>query len=294
MEDNTHVKLKFDGYQHQIDLDLYTTVLLDYARIVREVNRSINPTTNIDIKVSATGEGSLDAFLSLASSVPPGALDFTSAVLGGIASVVTITAGIYNLRKHFAEKGKPAEATQNSNNEVLITHGDGKTTVVERVVYNISIGNAVVSDALDNTFRSLSKNESIVTGLEMYKGDSKLFSVPNSLFSRMAIVQNADNETVRKVVEQNEVLGVIRVILQQSATRRWEFVYRGTKISANIADTGFLDVLMNHSFSIGDELVVDLETTQAIDEKSGLWLNKSFTVTKVHQHRPRPSTEPMM
>jgi hypothetical protein len=294
MDDSARVTLKFDGQHHQVDIDLYTTVLLDYARVVREVNREVNPNTNINIKIDATGEGSLDAFLSLTSSITEGTIEFATTALGGIASIVAIAGGLYSIRKAMAEKGKPTEVIENNNNEVVLTHSDGNTTIIDKRTFDISIKNIEINNALDHTFSSLSENESSLTGLEMRTGDDVLFSTSSQFFSAMAQPPTVENEGIQKIIDYNAVLGVTRVILECSMTRRWEFVVKGNKIAANITDMAFLESLSEHSFAIGDNLIVDLEITQIQDEKSKLWFNKSYTVLKVHAHNPRSTTMPFM
>jgi len=69
---------------------------------------------------------------------------------------------------------------------------------------------------------------------------------------------------------------------------KWDFIYRGNKINAKILDDMFYDkVDKGEKFSKGDSLEVDLEITQYFEESVNVFLNRSYTITKVHQHRPR-------
>jgi len=82
----------------------------------------------------------------------------------------------------------------------------------------------------------------------------------------------------------------MRAILERSR-RRWEFVWRGVRISAPVLDDSFYMDFAAHKITIalGDALEVKLKIRQRKDVYSGIMLNdpNGYEVLKVLKHLPR-------
>ena len=80
----------------------------------------------------------------------------------------------------------------------------------------------------------------------------------------------------------------MKVVFQRN--RKWEFIYQGNKISAEIVDDEFWNKInvLGLRFGKGDILTVDLEITQIFDYDANVYLNKSYRVLKVLGYRQAP------
>ncbi|GAL31217.1 hypothetical protein JCM19239_6602 [Vibrio variabilis] len=90
--------------------------------------------------------------------------------------------------------------------------------------------------------------------------------------------------------EVNEVaeLQIKRAILERSK-RKWEFIWRGIKISAPVSDQQFYDDFFAHKITVapGDSLDAILTISQVRDEDTGIYTNSKYEVKTVHRHIPR-------
>jgi len=82
----------------------------------------------------------------------------------------------------------------------------------------------------------------------------------------------------------------MRAILERSR-RRWEFVWRGVRISAPVLDERFYADFAAHKITIapGDALEVRLKIRQRKDPSTGIMLNDAngYEVVEVLKHLPR-------
>lgn len=85
----------------------------------------------------------------------------------------------------------------------------------------------------------------------------------------------------RTHIDEHAQLAVSQAVLEPSSSRKWEFYYRGNKISAPVIDTAFYEKLLSHSwtFGIGDHIDAYLEVTQKLNS-IGIWKNSRYRVVK--------------
>src|SRR6185312_4857347 len=88
---------------------------------------------------------------------------------------------------------------------------------------------------------------------------------------------------------------VLTAVLERSK-RKWQFLWNGHKIAADIRDDSFFAKLANHEYEFGqgDSLIVDLVVQQELNELVGAYENKSFYITKVYRHSKGPKQEPLL
>lgn len=91
-----------------------------------------------------------------------------------------------------------------------------------------------------------------------------------------------------------EEKGVIIAVTKAAATtrRKWEFIWRGEKLTAFMGDLDFLGKLKNRevTFGIGDSIEADLELTQRKNEM-GIWVNRKVRVVNVRGLQERAKDE---
>ena len=69
---------------------------------------------------------------------------------------------------------------------------------------------------------------------------------------------------------------------------KWDFYYKGNKISAKIPDSNFYELIdKKEAFAKGDTLEVDLQIIQKFDESVNTLINKSYQINKIIRHLSR-------
>lgn len=99
-------------------------------------------------------------------------------------------------------------------------------------------------------------------------------------------------DSTRTMIDGHAQLAVSKAVLEPGSSRKWEFYYRGNKISAPVIDTAFYEKLLSHSwtFGIGDHIDADLEVTQKLNP-IGIWENSRYRVVKVHDVLASPTDQ---
>ena len=176
-----------------------------------------------------------------------------------------------------------------SEHEVIIQQGD-KQVVVPRTTYEATKEvqkSEKFRNSISRISNSIEKDESITSfGFTKHIADE----VPDIEIPRkeMLLLSNPDDiaEPTREIDEQ-AVLFIKRAILERSK-RKWEFVWRGFKISAPVLDDHFYSDFFAHKITLapGDQLEVKLKIYQSKDEDTGIYSNDRYEVTKVMNHIP--------
>jgi len=89
---------------------------------------------------------------------------------------------------------------------------------------------------------------------------------------------------------------VVTAVLEKSTKRKWQFLWNGLKIWADIHDTDFFEKLLLHEYEFGqgDSLVVDLVAEQELNDFVHAYETKSYHVIKVHSHTRGPKQPSML
>jgi hypothetical protein len=260
--------------------------LVALADAAKAANAAINPGFEIEVVVEALGPGSfkakIRAFYKSASNL------FTTdnakaIVLGVIAS--------YIFQVAFAPD-QQVKVVVNTD-EVLIQQGD-KTIVVPREVHQ-AVQEVRKSpdfqESIGRAFEAVEKDPNIssVGIASSFDEPTPLIEVPRERFASIASSAAHANEETREIIETTE-LQIMRAILERSR-RRWEFVWRGVRISAPVLDDRFFADFAAHRITIapGDALEVKLKIRQRRDPYSGIMLNDAngYEVLQVIKHLPR-------
>ena len=273
------VKLKFDGQAHQVDIETYTRTLLGYSTVVQAAAAEIGIDKPIEINVVANNVGSLDVLVQVASTAGEGLLAFiqdNSQAL--ISAVITLTTGLFTLKKDLAGKGKTESVDILGDNNVSLKTENGDVNVSVNV-YNFYKNKPEATEAIDDAFTALDGNPA-VSGLEISHDDKVAFRAEREEFSAIATSQNYEgNDVVHH--KTNATLTVVKPCLAATKTRKWEFIFQGNKISAPIQDEQFLGHLDQYSFGVGTTMEVVLDITKVYDEKYKAYMNKKYVVAEV-------------
>jgi len=277
-------KIKFDGEQHQVDANILVSSLIHTTTIVQEVNKYLNSGKKIEIKVKAHQRGSFFCHIELIETTL-GTLKnlLTKDNIEVASAIVGTVVGLIELKKFL--KGKKVKETQLQGDKTRIVNQEGNVILIENAVFNIYEHSPVVKDALAQNFDTLN-NDPAITGFEITdKEERTLVRVDKSEFLDLSQKSEELEEGERKLVEAATV-NVVRVSFEENL--KWDFYYRGIKISAKITDPSFYELIdKGEAFAKGDILEVELQINQKFDESVNTFITKSYQVNKIVTHFSR-------
>ena len=281
--ENTFV-IHFGGDGHRVNAYTLATTLVGIADAAKAANALLNPGYEIEIVVDAFGHGSFKATIRALYS-KAGNL-FSQDNLKAVALSV-VASFIY---QHTLSPS--SEITVNvTGDEVVIVQGETRI-VVPREVH----------EATERATRSPQFRKGIADALRSVDSDSSVTSIGFSSrtnddepplkipHERFADIPRflSEPETDERTLEEITDLRILRAILERSR-RKWEFVWNGIRIPAPVNDERFFDAFSAHRITIapGDLLRVRLRVRQRRDPRLGVFLNHSYEVVEVLEHRPR-------
>ena len=275
------MQIRYLGNIDQMDINVLMTSLLNIANILEEANQSILPDRKLKINISAVEKGSFIINLNLAHKLISNIVDFlTDKDVQSVASVLSILTGVLYLKEKL--KGKKPDTIEKKDGKVII-NGD---ITVNNSVFDIYSKNKKVNEYIQKTFESIQEEPSIDGfAIEPVNINVEKFKIPRDEFQDMIAENDIFLEEEKIIVKENAALEIIKLVFDKS--RKWEFVYEGFKISANIEDNYFLEKVSKslERFGKGDILIADLKIIQVYDENNRIFLNKNFTVSKIIEHK---------
>jgi hypothetical protein len=275
--------IHFDTDGERINAYTLASTLVGIADAAKAANNAVNFGYDIEVVVEAIGPGSFRALLR--------ALYTQTGNLFSGESVRTIILGVVAsfIYERTCAVDHPLKI-EIKTDEVIIESGVNKV-IVPRNVYDAtrdaeknpqfvrSIGKTLDSIAADNDVKSIGF-------VQKMDSPPPAMVIPRATIQSLDIAPATDPDT-RVIFEQCE-LQMVKAILERS-TRKWEFMWRGVRISAPIIDAKFYTDFFAHDITIapGDELRVRLAIKQSRDTRTGIYTNIGYEVTDVYNHVPR-------
>lgn len=278
MEQET-LTIKFDGQNHQVDVQTFVYSVLNFTTVIKEANKR-NGGNPININIKAPEKGSL--LVDLVTNAVNNPTLLNSGNL--LSSAIVITGGLYSLHKFIS--GRKTKEIKTQNSETTITLEDNSTLTIAENIYNIYTTTPAIPDSLAKNFSVLSEDPAVTNFEVIRNGQEKIVEVPKEDYARLSIKQQIETENSR-IITESANLHINKVVFEKN-DRKWEFYHNGNKISANIFDEDFFKKIDGgESFAKGDQLKVDLQVTQVFDESIGTYVNQSYAVLKVYEHIKR-------
>lgn len=282
---DNNFKIKFDGQEHQLDANTLINSLIHISSIIQEVNSYYNSGKKIEIKIKALEKGSFLINIELVESalehlknlLTKDNVEYAAAIIGSVI-------GLVELKKFL--KGKKAKSVDEKTNEkVRIENEEGEVIYIENFTYNIYQKSPIIKDALAQNFETLD-NDPNITAFEITdKNEVPLIRVEKVEFDGMSIKSDEITNGERVLIEAAN-LNILRLSFEGNL--KWDFYYKGNKISAKILDKTFYELIdKGQSFAKGDILEVELQINQIWEEAVNTFINKSYSVTKILRHIPR-------
>jgi hypothetical protein len=275
-------KIKFDGQQHQVDANVLINSLIHTTNIVQEVNRCINSDKKIELKVKALEKGSFLCHIELVeTSIDVLKNIFTKEGLDVDGTIISTVVALIEI-KRFLGGSKPKKIEKNEG-KTTITNTKGDVFIIENATFNIYENNNLIRDAMCQNFDVLNNDPSI-TGFEITdKNEKPLVSIQKNEFDMLA-TKSEDIGTDERNITEAATLNIVRLSFEENL--KWDFYYKGIKISAKITDPDFY-ILINKgekSFTKGDVMQVELKINQKFDSSVNTFITKSYEVTKIYKH----------
>jgi len=281
---SNNFKIKFDGQAHQVDAQVLISSLIHTTTVIQQLNKQLDTGKKIDIKIKALEKGSFlihielleTAFESLKTVFTRDNIVFATSIIGGLV-------GIIQLKKHL--KGKPPKEINTDNSKTIIVNGDNNVLTIDSDIYTIYETNVTINDAISQNFDTIDQDPAIsafeitddkeVPYVRVERSDFK------DLSQKTEIVEDG-----KKAIVENTSLNIVRLSFEEGL--KWDFYYRGSKISAKIADPKFQEIIDNgEAFAKGDVLEVELQINQFFDKGVNTYINKSFQVNRIIKHYKR-------
>ncbi|MDI9356802.1 MAG: hypothetical protein QM536_07265, partial [Chitinophagaceae bacterium] len=166
-----------------------------------------------------------------------------------------------------------------------ITIHNNTTLNINSDIYNIYETNVTINDALSQNFDVLD-NDPAITAFEITdKKENPYIRVEKSDFKDMTLKSEHIDKNKKYTIEITR-LNIVRVAFEENL--KWDFYYRGNKISAIINGPHFYTRIdRGESFAKGEVLEVELQINQIFEESVHTFINKSYQINRIINHYAR-------
>lgn len=273
----------FETPRREINAVALATSLVGLSDAIREVNILVNPGYSVEVVVVALESGS---FQAIVRTIYNKTRDIFASE--PVRNIVYSLIASYIFQYASAPDSTPTIIVQ--ADRVVIESGDTKVIVPKEVFE--------AQQRLENSerFRSSiativagARSDEDVTGVGIRTEPGPSFPpiyVPREQFAIFEAPRNP-TEDIREIVEYAN-LEISRAILARGP-RKWEFFWRGVKVSAPVRDEVFYDKFFAHEITIapGDVLRVALKITQRRHPDTRIFVNEKYEVIEVFEHIPQ-------
>lgn len=280
MQDQKDLQIKFGGQLSEIDVKTLIDSLNSLTTVVEEINKDLHPENSIKIVVKATEKGSFIMELGLIVDYVKNLLDPDD--LGVASEVLKVLLQILQIKQIL--KGKePKSIEKKDEHNVVIESQEGKRVVVQTNVFHIYGNNNTVQVGLSEMFKTLNQDDNI-TDFSIGEDEERVVTERQD-FDELSKVTEIKKEKTKVIVEVAD-LNIFKLVFADKY--KWEFYYKGNKVSAYVQDPAFFEMINNgKAFSKGDILTVELEIHQVFDDSVNTYINDEFKIKKVLKHHPR-------
>lgn len=277
------VVIHFDTEDNLINAYTLASTLVSLADAAKAANNVLNCGYEIEIVVEALGPGSFRAQIRAIYNSAKN-LFANQVVLGVVIGVL----GNYIYERTLSVDNKVIVEVK--TDEVIIQRGEDRV-VVPRNVYDATRKaekNPLFVKAMSRTFETIAADDKIkgvglVTSMDSPPPE---IIIPKAALQQMATSIPEDPDA--RVIYEQVDLQIIKAILDKSK-RKWEFMWRGIKISAPVVHELFYVNFFSHEITIapGDILQAKLAIKQTKDPQTGIYSNIGYEVVEVYDHVPR-------
>ena len=279
--------MHFGSKESEISSRTLGEALISTSTAIDEINNTLLTGKDVSIKVKTFEKGSFEVPFELIEVAIVGILSAPS--ISSIPEILKILKEFVDIKIKL--KGTQPKEVEKTSKELKITSDSGDVYNVSNITGDLVINNVVMNEAFNKGIGQLTEDKSIKEYsildsnrepiLQVKEKDFNCFSLPASLPCEENI------QTKEKINSVPVSLRIHKVVFDM--TSKWGFIYNGNKISARISDEDFQTKAQTEErFGKGDILKVLMDIHQEFDETVGVYINKSYVITEVFQHMPRP------
>lgn len=275
--------ISYDGELHSVEANTFANSIVALSRIIEEINYLLSPDTKVEIRIEAIDKGSFKPTIRVCKKLWNKVAPFLPEKNNAVPIFISLLA-------LFAQKNSKDIITINEK-EVVIEKANSKI-IIPRMVYDDAerIKNQKnLKSEIASSFDILANDPSI-SGFTIQKDlKDKVFPFQTKredfqYFVNIGSTTEDLEENKRKIVEEAN-LQLIKVILEKGR-RKWEFAWKGIKISASVSDDKFWNKMASGQVSIkqGDSIKANLQIIQVLDPYSKVFFNESYEVVEVIEY----------
>ncbi|MFC0240450.1 hypothetical protein [Rhodopseudomonas telluris] len=280
------ILLYFDTKGAGLNSQTFGNALIHFDELCRAIDAVVNPNREIEVDFVRSDQGSIRAIFRVVAKDTRSLLSAPVTML-----IMPFLLGILVNR-----------VTSDSVNIVvndssyIVEYGNERVVLPKssEIVSKRAERDPSVSQTLRNFFVSVDSDPDVkaVDFRSPRAPDKPVIPITRDKF---AVLRDApdieliDHPQDREVSHHKVPMTVLTAVLEKSK-RKWQFLWAGQKVYADIRDDEFFEKLANHEYEFGqgDVLTVDLVVSQRLNEIVGAYENVSFHVTKVHDHARGP------
>lgn len=283
------VVIHFDTEDKRINAYTLASTLVALADAAKAANSTLNAGCEIEIVVEALGPGSFRAKVRAIYTASRNL--FANQIIMGVVIGVL---GNYIYERTLSLDNKVTVEVK--TDEVVIQRGQDRV-IVPRNVYEATRKverNPQFVGAMSKAFEAMAADEKIKSVGLVEAMNSPTPEIPISRATLQSLAVRTPDDPDARVVHERAELQIIKAILEKSK-RKWEFMWRGIKISAPVVHEQFYVSFFAHNITIapGDTLDVTLAIKQTRDPDTGIYSNLGYEVVEVHDHIPRIKQVPL-
>jgi len=290
---NTFI-ISYDGQLHSIEANTFANSIVAISRIIEEVNYFISPDSKVEIRIEAIDKGSWKPTIKVCPK------NFWNKVVPYLPEKNQTVATFIAVLALFS-LGNNKDTITVKDEEVIIETNNSKI-ILPREIYNNAnkIKNQKnIKSEVASSF-SIINNDPSISGFKIQKSledKSFPFQAKKEDFNYFINIIDAqeDLDGNKKKLTEEASLQLIKVILEKGK-RKWEFAWKGIKISAPVSDDKFWDKMAKGEVSIkqGDSIKANLQIIQVLDPYSKVFFNESYDVIEVIDYITSPEQERLL
>lgn len=289
LQDDSFV-VHFGGRLGEIDAVTFGNALVAMAETLQAINDTINPGHGLEVRIEETGTGSFRARLKAVSRPLKSIFSqsrMENLVLGVLSAII------------YSQLFDDRPTISVTADDVVIERGRDRI-IVPRKTFDAAKAaekNPAVRRGIDKTIAAVERDPAITD-----IGLTPKLTDPEPL----VIIDRRDFASIRQRMSPDELLSeterysdeavllVIHKAVLERSKRKWEFIWKGFRLSAPIMDESFFDRLADRKVSImqGDTFEATLRVHQIRDEISGAWINTRYEVMRLGDKVGVPPFQP--
>jgi hypothetical protein len=273
----TELTVKLNSEPSEASPTAVGSTLIAIDALVNEVSKAFDENQKFLLKARPFKEGSFE-------------IEFSLAVITSIAlTQLPVLRDFLSILKQYFEVKKLLKGEKpklNEQNKIVI---EGNEIKIDNAVLNIISSENIANQMISQAFTEIEKDTTI-KDVQIFE---KTPQNPLAKIERKEFHYYKIPEPDTMIIEKYPTEKILRTTLHIVSPvfdnkSKWKFILDGKRISAEIADEKFIDIVASgEAFACGDKLDVDLQVIQKYDDVSSCYIDSRYIIIKVRNHIKR-------